>query len=257
MSTTPDADLPAAKRPGPPRRHLFVVAYARSGSTLTQGVLNTLPRTLVRGENGFFLLPLFRAHQGLRTFAEKFDGPSSTTPASAFYGLQEIDLAAFAASVRDLTDRQLLGATPSGEVDLLGFKEVLWHRVKPEEWADFFAFLDDAFGSPLYVLNRRDVAMAATSGFWRKNPENARQRITRIRELQDFLLATRADRCFVTEFEQITSRDRRVAAEHLRALARFVAADCDDDQLAAMLATLDIGHGPHPFGEARGPYESA
>ena len=34
--------------------YVFVVTYGRTGSTLVQVLLNTLPRTLVRSENGMF-----------------------------------------------------------------------------------------------------------------------------------------------------------------------------------------------------------
>lgn len=232
-------------------RFVFVVTYGRSGSTLTQGMLNTLPRTLVRGENNLYLLQLFRAYAGLASFMDKFGG-AAAKPSSAFYGLREADLGAFAASVRELVQRQLLGSTDPSSVDRLGFKEVLWHRIKPKEWAAFFDFMDLVFGQPLYVLNRRDVAMASTSGFWRKKkPGVAEQQINRVRKLQDFLRESRPDRCFSTDFEVITSEDREVAGDQLRGLAEFVTGSCDDDLLAALLATREIGHGPNPFGKAR------
>ena len=236
-----------AKQP----RFVFVVTYGRSGSTLTQGMLNTLPRTLVRGENNLYLLQLFRAYAGLASFMEKFGG-AAAKPSSAFYGLRDAALDTFAASVRDLVQRQLLGSTDPSDVDRLGFKEVLWHRIKPKEWSDFFDFVDVAFGQPLYVLNRRDVTMASTSGFWRKKrPGVAERQINRVRKLQDFLRESRPDRSFCTEFEAMTSDDREVAGDQLRGLAEFVTGGCDDDLLAALFATREIGHGPNPFGKAR------
>jgi hypothetical protein len=233
-------------------RYVFVVTYGRSGSTLTQGMLNTLPRTLVRGENNLFLLPIFRAYAGLETFRDKFGGPGAAKSSSAFYGLREVDLDAFAASVRELVQQQLLGDVAASEVDRLGFKEVLWHRVKPKEWSGFFSFLDLAFGDPLYVLNRREVAMASTSGFWqKKQPGVAEQQINRVRRLQDFLRESRPERSFDTQFEDMVSDDRAVAGDLLRRLAEFVTGGCDDELLAAMFATRETGHGPNPFGKTR------
>lgn len=233
-------------------RYVFVVTYGRSGSTLTQGMLNTLPRTLVRGENNLYLLPIFRAYSSLATFKDRYGGPRAARPESAFYGLSEVDLDGFAASVRDLVQRQLLAGVPPSDVDHLGFKEVLWHRVRAREWDPFFAFLDLVFDNPRYVLNRRDVAMASTSGFWRKKkPGVAERQIDRVRRLQDHLRESRPERCFDTRFEAIVSDDRDVAAGQLRGLAEFVQGGCDDDLLAAMLATRETGHGPNPFGRTR------
>jgi hypothetical protein len=247
VSTPPSVVPLRAQQP----RFVFVVTYGRSGSTLAQGMLNTLPRTLVRGENNLYLLQLFRAYAGLSSFMDKFAG-AAAKPSSAFYGLREADLGTFATSVRELVQRQLLGSTDGSEVDRLGFKEVLWHRIKPKEWSGFFDFTDLAFGQPLYVLNRRDVAMASTSGFWRKKrPGVAEGQINRVLRLQDFLRESRPDRCFDTEFEAMTSDDREVAGRQLRGLAEFVTGSCDEDLLAALLATREVGHGPNPFGKAR------
>ena len=237
----------------PPTPHfVFVVTYGRSGSTLAQGMLNTLPRTLVRGENNLYLLPMFRAYASLESFKDKFGGPGAAKASSAFYGLREVDLDAFAVSVRQLVQQQLLGDVAPSDIDRLGFKEVLWHRIKPEEWSDFFGFMDLAFDEPRYVLNRRDVAMTSTSGFWqKKEPGVAEQQINRVRRLQDFLRESRADRCVDTQFEAMTSDDEAIAAEQLRRLAEFVTGSCDDDLLAALFATRETGHGPNPFGKTR------
>jgi hypothetical protein len=236
VSSTPPGSIEGGAAP----RYVFVVTYGRSGSTLTQGMLNALPRTLVRGENNLYLLPLYRAYARLERFAGKFGGPGAAQASSAFYGL------------RELVQHQLLGGVPAADVDRLGFKEVLWYTIKRKEWSGFFGFMDAAFDKPQYVLNRRDVAMASTSGFWRKRePGVAERQINRVRRLQDFLRESRPDRCFDTEFEAITSDDRDVAADQLRRLAEFVTGGCDEGLLERLLATRDTGHGPNPFGKAR------
>jgi hypothetical protein len=232
-------------------RFVFVVTYGRSGSTLTQGMLNTLPRTLVRGENGFYILPLFRSYAMLDDFNERFGKAHADKVTSAFYGLRETDLDDFAATAGELVQRQLLGTVPVADVDRLGFKEVLWHRVPQREWAPFFDFMDRAFGDPLYVLNQRDVAMASTSGFWRKKPDAALRQIGRIRRMQQFLRESRPARTFDNAYEAMTSEDHDVAAAQLRGLAEFVTGGCDDELLAALFATRETGYGPNPFGKAR------
>ncbi|MGC4111223.1 MAG: hypothetical protein QM747_12525 [Nocardioides sp.] len=245
------ASQPDSARPEP--SWVFVVTYGRSGSTLTQGMLNALPRTLVRGENNLFLLPIFRSWLGLRDFQQNFRGQGNPLTTSAFFGLHELDMDAFAASVRELVRVQLMGSTPTEDVDRLGFKEVLWHRVKPREWEDFFGFFDLAFDNPRYVLNRRDLETTTTSGFWRsRKPGMAEQQIKRVERMQSFLRESRPDRCFDTRYEVTTSADRAVAAESMRSLAQFVTGSCDDELLERLLALREVGHGPNPFGAARG-----
>lgn len=232
-------------------RYVFVVTYGRSGSTLIQGMLNALPRTLVRGENNFFLLPLFRSWLVVKNHKARLRGRREKS-ISAFYGVHELDLDAFADSARDLVRVQLLGSRPPGDVDRLGFKEVHWNRIKRDETADFFEFMDLTFQDPLYVLNRRDVEMASTSGFYRlREPGEALRQINRVRKLQDFLRESRPDRCYDTTYEMTTSDDRDEAAASMRGLAEFVTGSCDDELLERLLALRDVAHGPKPFGKTR------
>ncbi len=237
----------------PSPRFVFVVTYGRSGSTLTQGMLNTLPRTLIRGENGLYILPLFRSYAVFEEFRQRFGKPHADKITSAFYGLRESDPDDYATSVGGLVQRQLLGPVPVTDVERLGFKEVLWHRIPQRDWAAMFDFMDKAFDQPLYVLNQRDIEMASSSGFWRKKPDAALRQITRIRKLHDFLRESRPTRSFINSYEAMTSDDRDVAADQLRRLAEFVTGECDDDLLAAMFTTRETGYGPNPFGKTREP----
>lgn len=233
-------------------RYVFVVTYGRSGSTLTQGFLNAMPRTLVRGENNFYILPLYRSWEMLRAFKERYGGPRSARTASAFYGLLDADLDGYAAGVRGIVEHQLLAGMPATDLDRIGFKEVLWHRVKPDEQAGFFDFLDLAFDHPLYVLNQRDVAMTTTSGFWRNKEEGIPERqVGRVRKLQAWLAESRPDRTFDHQYERATSKDPDVVDAQLRGLAEFVTGGCDDELLERLRATLEVGHGPNPFGRTR------
>ncbi len=231
---------------------VFVVTYGRSGSTLTQGLLNTLPRTLVRGENNFYVLPLFRAQALARAFRRKHLKHNPASSSSAFYGLNEVKPRDFVLSARQLMTRHMLGSVNPRSVDVLGFKEVLWHRIGPNETERFFAFLDQVFPGAKYVLNRRDHAQVAESGFWRAHDRDAvMSAIARVEKIQDYLRRTRPDRVFDTRYELVTSDDPAVVDGQLRGLAEFVTGHCDDALLEQMRETLGKGHGPNPFGKSK------
>ncbi len=238
---------------GPPHGFVFVVTYGRSGSTLVQGLLNTLPRTLVRGENDLYLLHHYRAWAGVRQFQQSHaDTGSRKGPRSAFYGIDEVDLDRFVSSTHDLAVAQMLGATPASEVDRLGFKEVLWHRIAADETADFVDWFEQVFPGARYVLNRRDHESVAGSGFWRRqDPQEVMRAIRRVEEIQDHLLATRPERTLLTRYEPLTGDDAAASDRELRALAELVTGRCSDEQLAVMRRTLGEGHGPRPFGRSR------
>lgn len=230
-------------------RFVFVVTYGRSGSTLTQGLLNAMPGALVRGEHDFYILHLYRAWSGVRKFQREYvKGVKAAGAKSAFYGLDEIRPDDFVDSAHQLVLSQLWGSKEQDDIELLGFKEVLWHRIRPKETAEFFRFFERIFPDALYVLHRRDHQQVAGSGFWRRESvDKVAQSLRRVEEIQDFLRRTRPDRTLDTRYEHYTSPDPDVVEAELRKLAVFATGGCDDELLTKLKETLAIGHGPHPF----------
>jgi hypothetical protein len=234
-----------------PREFVFVVASGRSGSTLVQGLLNALPRTLVRGENSFFLLPMFRGVQAARVFRRIY-GERSDRVTSAYFGLAEIDTFELARSLRDPVVRQLLGATLPSDVDVLGFKEVRWEQIEPDETARFFEFFELVFPGAKYVLLERDPDTVADSGHWtRVSREEALATLSRGREIRQFLRDSRKDRVYDITFEVITGDDDEAVDDQLAGLARFVTHADDEAVRSRMRQVLSVGHGPFPFGQVR------
>ncbi len=247
--------------PAPPAGGLacvVVVTYGRSGSTLAQGLLNALPRTVVRGENGMYPLHLFRASEKAVSFAEKqlVGHPGwkrlARRPHSAFFGTHLLRLEPFVDSSRTLMTDLLVGRMQRDGLDRIGFKEVRWHEVRPRETEAFFTWLDACFPGTRYVLNTRDVADVVSSGFWRRRPQDKAERdIERVMQVQQHLRDTRPDRVFDLRYEEVTDDDAAVADRQLRGLAEFVTGSCSDEVLADLRATLDVGHGPFPFGRSK------
>ena len=242
-----------ARAATPQFRYVFVVTYGRSGSTLVQGLLNTLPRTVVRGENNFYVLPLFRSLALVRGFRKTHLKHNPRASHSAFYGLHEIKPHDFVLSARQLMTGSMLGAERPGSVDVLGFKEVLWHRVRAEETERFFGFLDEVFPGCQYVLNERNHEQVVGSGFWQGHEKDAvMSSIYRVEEIQEHLRRTRPGRVLDLRYELLTSDDQAVADAQLRSLAEFVTGSCDDALLESLRETRRTGHGPFPFGKSRG-----
>lgn len=238
-------------RAGRPR-YLFVVTYGRSGSTLVQGLLNALPRTLIRGENNLYILPLFNAWLQVRGFQRQHAGEAKKGVRSAFYGLDEVRLDDFVRTSRELVTRQLYGSVRRSSVDVLGFKEVLWHRIPPRQTETFFVFFEQVFPGARYVLNRRDHDQVSTSGFWRTQERSqVLTALERVESIQDFLRETRAGRTHDTRYEDLAGGDPAVVDRQLRALAGFALGRCDEAILGDLRATMGVGYGPNPFGQSR------
>jgi hypothetical protein len=246
---------PAPPAPTPPRPldYVFVVTYGRSGSTLVQGLLNTLPRVLVRGENSLYVLPIYRASAQAMAFRELHYNHRPRQVSSAFYGLRSVQQRRFTTATRRLVTETLLGPVRRDEVDVIGFKEVLWHEVSPEETEGFFAFLDEAFPGAKYVLNQRTHGNVVGSGFWQKHDDDeVFAALRRVEQIQAYLRESRPAQVLDTRYELITSDDREVSDQQLRNLAEFVVGSCDDALMASLRETLSTGHGPYAFGASHG-----
>lgn len=238
--------------------YVFVVTYGRSGSTLVQGMLNAMPRTLVRGENGLYVQHLFRAWQAADEIREQRKGAPANKPTNAFYGINALTRKRFVRNAHRLVKGGLLGAENEQDYDRLGFKEVEWHHLEPQETAPFFDWFDEVCPDAKYVLNTRDVEQVMGSGFWqRRDAEESAAAIDRVLAIQEHLRTTRPDRVLDTRYEVITGEDRAASDAALTQLAEFVLGRCDETQLDALRATLEVGHGPNPFGKSRRDQQGA
>jgi hypothetical protein len=234
-----------------PKKYVFVVSSGRSGSTLVQGLLNALPGVLVRGENGFYLLPLFRSQRRLRNYQRSFGG-NSWTPTSAFYGVAEADPDDFVRTTRRLMHTQLLARRNPMSVRVLGFKEIRWEELRTDEWPAFFDFFEQIFPNAKYVLNDRNPDRVVDSGHWQKvERDRAMQTLLHGRELRAFLRRTRPERTYDLTFEVITGKDHAASDAQLTGLAKFVVGREDPGIIDDLRAVLSVGHGPFPFGKAR------
>ncbi|KAA1418779.1 hypothetical protein F0U44_09825 [Nocardioides humilatus] len=232
--------------------YVFVVTYGRSGSTLVQGMLNAMPRTLVRGENGLYVQHLFRAWQAADEIRQKRKGAGAKSSSNAFFGINALTRGRFVRSAQRLVVGGMLGSEDAKDFDRLGFKEVEWHHLTAEETEPFFAWLEEVCPDAKYVLNTRDVETVLGSGFWqRRDTDESVRAIERVVEIQDFLRASRPDRVLDTRYEVITGEDKAASDAAMEALATFVLGGCDAALLDALRATLEVGHGPNPFGKSR------
>jgi LPS sulfotransferase NodH len=155
---------------------IVVVAIGRSGSTLVQGMLNGLPRTLIRGESHFFSRHLYEAHAAIsRTFGSHGQLPgSSRSPTGAWFGAHQLDPDSAARDLGGVLRRQLRGAEASEERGgpvTLGFKDIQWAQLELDRVSGFMEFLERAVGRVGWVLHRRGLDEVRKSGWWMRARE--------------------------------------------------------------------------------------
>lgn len=147
-----------------PLRYLFVVAYGRSGSTLVQGLLNTVPDYLIRGENRGVLYRLYQYHSGLEKARDEFGRSRALTPRDSWYGIDGYSAASAVTRIRSLLLDTLLKPQPDTRV--VGFKEIRWFY---RDWEPYLAFVQEVFPGARFVVNTRDHQGVAGSQWWSKH----------------------------------------------------------------------------------------
>jgi hypothetical protein len=219
-------------------RYVLVVSHGVPDRTPTRSLLSSLPRVLVRGHHGLFLVPLFRAYQDAVRFRGKHLRHNPQNTYSAFYGLDLVKPAAFVRNARQLTEGTLLGDVPAAAVDVLGFEEVEWFKLRKDEVAPFFDYLDRVLPDVRFVLDARPLEEALERGLPRETDRDvAVRRIQRIAAVQDHLRATRGDRCF-----ELSPADLPDVGEPgdtvLRDLAEFVVGGRGEELVEELVETL-------------------
>lgn len=145
---------------------IFIVTYARSGSTLLQSLLQSIPGAHIRGENRAVLHKLYQASLDLR-HARREHGWHAPPPDHPWYGISETLPEAF--------ERQLAQAfvdtvlRPPRGARWIGFKEVRYPALK-DRLPDFLDFCCRAFVNPVFVFNSRDATEVSRSGWWARQP---------------------------------------------------------------------------------------
>ncbi|WP_027164108.1 sulfotransferase [Mesorhizobium sp. WSM1293] len=132
---------------------LFIVTYGRSGSTLLQGVLNTIPGVLIRGENAGALHGLVGSWQAIKIAQDLFSAESdkSTSP---WFGAADMDLDSYGQDLAASFIRNILKPPP--DIRTTGFKEIRYHMAA-DELAFEMEFMRRFFPRSAFLINTRDL----------------------------------------------------------------------------------------------------
>lgn len=154
---------------------LFIVTYGRSGSTLLQNLLMTIPGCTIRGENYNTFLPLFDAVQRARRTKTKWQ-KGGKAPFHPWYGADAVAPNKFAADLRDAFVRHVLN--PPEDARWIGFKEIRYNGMGAR-MPDFLDFIRNDFPNAHIVMSSRDGTQVAKSGWWpNHDPDQVQAMVT-------------------------------------------------------------------------------
>jgi hypothetical protein len=159
VERTGPAGSPAAGNDG--LGYLFIITYGRSGSTLLQGILCSIPGYLVRGENREAVYHLYKFHTNIVTELGNHKRGKRLTPRHPFFGLDGYDPDAALPALRAFVLTTLL--RPEPDTRIVGFKEIRWFQ---PDWKEYLDFLRELFPGARFIINTRDTAEVLASKWW-------------------------------------------------------------------------------------------
>jgi hypothetical protein len=216
--------------------YLFIMTYGRSGSTLLQGVLGSIPGYLIRGENRQALIHVYRFHRiatkqravhrrGQRRRNERLGG---LAPTKACYGMDNFPVKRSLRDARRLALDTLLRPEPDTRVT--GFKEIRWVA---DDIAGYVAWLRQVFPGARFVVNTRDLDAVSRSKWWADRPdaqEHLRKRERRLLDLAEEL----GDAAFHVRYDDYVDNP-----PGLKPLFDWLGEEFDEDRIRAV---MDVRH---------------
>ncbi|MDG1529711.1 MAG: sulfotransferase [Paracoccaceae bacterium] len=209
---------------------VFVITYGRSGSTLMQGILNSIDGFHIKGENNGFVFKLFESYQ-LLADAKKEHGSTNRPPTKPWYGLQTIDLDLIVDDLRKTVAHMLISKTVhNADTACIGFKEIR-HPEMGDQFGAYLDFLTLLFPKAGFVMLSRDLADVAKSRWWGKKNKAWVMKTLSDYEVRAREYASGKDNCF-----SVTYADMVGQTDNFKAMFEFLGAPYNQDVIDKTLA---------------------
>lgn len=209
---------------------IIIITYGRSGSTLLQGVLNTIDRCIIRGENYNFIYSLFQGYQALHNSTKK---SLRDSPQNPWYGNAELDTDAYIKDCGLLIKRQLIN---NRDVDCYGFKEIRYSEIT-DDLEEYFHFLKQVFPNAAFIFNYRNLDDVVRSAWWkRSDPKKLKNQLKSLEKAFKSYQESNPDNCYNINYNDVVNK-----TEQLKGLFKFIGAEYNDEDITAVLSK------PHSF----------
>gem|GEM_PF-866535 len=217
-------------------KSILIVTYGRSGSTLLQGVLNSINGVIVRGENNNTFSHLYHMVSDLEMLKRKRLG--AILPNQPWYGISIINHQDVMSHCQNLA-RTILLADYADNTNMIcyGFKEIRYHELG-DDFDQYLDFLSELLPNPAIIFNTRNLGDVTNSAWWQK--QNSERVINRLRKMERRFQAYGENRknCFHISYEDVVSKSHK-----LEKLFDFLGAPYSPERVDTILS---VSHSHYP-----------
>lgn len=207
---------------------VFIVTYGRSGSTLLQNILNSIPGYCIRGENHNMLPHLAQSWRAATQAVENIlpDG-TPDDPSQPWYGVGNINPEVYGKTLANLFVRDVL-CPPEGS-RVAGFKEIRFHATEPMFWQSL-DFITRFFPKTRLIFNTRNHEDVSHSGWWKTwDQSKVFAHLEKAEDLFERALQRYPKRAFAVKFEDYADKPEAFAP-----LFEFLEEPFDLETIAAL-----------------------
>lgn len=210
---------------------VLIITYGRSGSTLLQGLLNSIEGCVVRGENYNLCHGLFLSYRALqKTKAQPCNGDKSSDP---WFGAVWLDEQRFLEDARELIYHQLMPENAGTFPQCIGFKEIRYSPpdIEFDLLHAYLDFLSKLFPNPAFIFLTRDHDQVVQSGWWKNVGEVGVKRNLEQFEATTSTYIKEKNFVFTLDYSDMTNRTPR-----LKELFEFLDAPYIEERIDQVLA---------------------
>lgn len=207
-------------------KSIILVTYGRSGSTLLQGILNTIDGLLMLGENENAFYHLFQYEKTIRKLALS---QGTETPSSPFFGASSLSPEKTKKSIKGMIKEYFDPFRKDNAVTCFGFKEVKF-KDNPETLIEYLEFLNHTFPQPAFVFLWRDHDEVLNSGWWKKEDRIQASAVLETVEEHSRNFAKQRSNCFVIRYNELHPDSLRLSE-----LFEFVGSKCDPEKVSRIM----------------------
>lgn len=164
------------RRAARPALYLFVIAYGRSGSTLLQSILASIPGCHMTGENADVLGGLFSTWRSAVEAKQEQGCVPRTATGDPWRGAHLIQPDRYNQRLASVFLEEIIRPPPNAR--FVGFKEIRYFEYE-DRLPQYLDYIRETFKPCILIFNRRCAAEVAKSGWWVNEIDDVSERVQR------------------------------------------------------------------------------
>lgn len=216
-------------------KYVLIITHGRSGSTLLQGILNSIKGWRIYGENFNFAFHLFEAGYCLYRTKTNHGKPKNENPTNPWYGASKINIKDFNnKSALLLRDFVHMNIARDGD-KCIGFKEIRYIDILKEDMSgyllqSYLQFLMQALPSVKLIFLNRKEEDTLKSEWWKKGNSEENMRLLKFFRTFCEKFCSQSPQAFRLDFEALIKK-----VDTQKSLYEFLEIPFDEKKLKQVL----------------------